>query len=334
MTFIIKLSQPVFYSSVIWFMLQFTNLTELIKAFPDDESARVYLENQRWADGVFCPFCGNTEKIYTINNGRRRMCGEIRCAKQFSVTVGTIFENTKLPLNKWFAAIYLMTAHRKGISSLQLSRDIGVTQKTAWFMLHRIREMVSVRESQVQMSGVIEVDESYIGGKEKNKHKRKRIKEKKQTGRSASKTPVLGILQRGGQVFAKKVISADHAHILPEIDKRVEKGSTIMTDNWPAYQKLDLDYAHYVIDHSNGYYGRGQIHTNTIEGFWSLLKRGVIGIYHFVSYRHLNKYCAEYAYRYNTNKISDPERFKKALPMGEGKRLKYKDLTAKWIVGG
>lgn len=224
-----------------------------------------------------------------------------------------------------------MTAHRKGISSLQLARDIGVTQKTAWFMLHRIREMVKARDSQPQMTGTIEIDESYIGGKEKNKHAYKRTKEK-QYGRSALKTPVLGILERGGQVFAMKVYKADHANILPEIDKRVVKGSTIMTDNWPAYQKLDLDYAHYVIDHSQGYYGRGTIHTNTIEGFWSLLKRGVIGIYHFVSYRHLNKYCAEYAYRYNTNKLSDPERFRNALPMAEGKRLKYKYLTAKWYV--
>lgn len=311
--------------------MEFKNLKDLFKHFNNEEVCREYLALQRWNGRTVCPYCNHHRKIYSIENGKRYKCSE--CKKKFSVTVGTVFEASNVPLQTWFACIYLVTAHKKGISSLQLHRDLGVTQKTAWFMLHRVREMLR-KEAPQMMKTTIEIDETYMGGKEKNKHGYKRNQESKKiklTGRSLqSKTPVLGILERQGEVFAKKVATTSHRYLIPVIQNTVAKDATIITDAFPVYQRLDVTYKHFIIDHSKGSYVHGSIHTNTIEGFWSLLKRGVIGIYHYVSYKHMNAYCNEFAYRYNTRKVSDPQRFTHSLTLAEGKRIKFNQLTDKW----
>lgn len=320
--------------------MNFRSLPELLDFFKDEQTCRTYLENTRWEGVPECPYCHHTGKMYRIENGKRFKCGNKKCHKKFSVTVGTIFEDTKVPLRMWFAAIYLMTAHKKGISSLQLSRDLNITQKSAWFVLHRIREML--REDGPQMlKDTVEIDEVYIGGKDKNKHasKRSRVSEQKDPLRRGNenkgKVPVVGMVQRGGKVIAQKVWNVSSEEVLPFIGTNVEPNATIITDAFSLYHALKDRYRHVVVDHSKGEYVKMKtFHTNTIEGFWSLLKRGIVGIYHQVSFKHLNKYTGEFAFRYNTRTVSDPQRFIMSLPMAEGKRLLYRELTHKFNLRG
>lgn len=309
--------------------MDFKNLKELFQHFSNEDVCREYLENQRWNGKPFCPYCGHSEKIYSIEGGKRHKCGNKDCHKKFSVTVGTVFENTKIPLSTWFGAIYICTAHKKGISSLQLSRDLSVTQKTAWFMLHRIREMLKQDAPQV-LKNTVEIDETYVGGKEGNKHLGKKRGDVVKENLNPDKTPVIGMVERKGKVYAKKAYRARKTYILPEIGKNVLPGSTIITDDNPVYTTVGTMYNHFVINHSAGKYAIGDVHTNTIEGFWSLLKRGIVGIYHQISYKHTNAYCAEFAYRYNTRDISDALRFQESLPLANGKRLKYEQLTGRF----
>ncbi len=237
------------------------------------------------------------------------------CRKPFTVRVGTIFEESALPLQKWFMAIYILTAHKKGISSLQLSRDINVTQKTAWFMLHRIRYAVKTKSFNKPLTGTVESDESCFGGVHSGK-----------TGRgSENKVPVFGMVERGGEIRTMPVKDVKRKTLQSIIYTNVAKGSTIMSDEWWAYRGLSQDYIHHTIGHLKKEYVRGGIHTQTIEGFWSLMKRGINGIYHSVSPKHLQRYCDEYAYRYNSRKINDSERFVSTLGQLSG-RLTYKKL--------
>lgn len=301
--------------------MTFKNLQQLFDTFKTEEDCRTYLEQQRWNGNVECPFCGAT-KVYRTNRGFK--CADKFCAKKFSVTVGTIYENSKVGLRVFFAALYLISSSKKGISSLQLSRQLGITQKSAWFVLHRIREMLKDKAPK-KLRNVVEVDETYVGGKNGNRHADK--KRKSQGG--ADKTPVLGMVQRHGKVVAKVVPDTSHETLLPHMVAMVEEGSIMVSDQfYKTYKPILEPYKQVVVKHSDGEYVRGAFHTNTIEGFWALLKRGIFGIYHQVSPKHLQRYVDEFAARYNSREVKDHERFIASLKNCEG-RLKYTQLIAK-----
>jgi len=300
--------------------MKINSLLQLLDHFKEEKTCIEYLEKQRWDGEPVCPFCGE-KHIYRTNRGYK--CA--KCHKKFSVTVGTVFENSKIKLNIWFAAIYLCTAHKKGISSLQLHRDLGVTQKTAWFMLHRIREIMKIKAPEM-LSGTIEADETFIGGHNKNRHIGKKVKESQ--GRSVKdKTPVFGMMNEG-MVKTRVVKDTKASTLKPIIKSMVENGSIVVTDEWHGYDNLSSDFKHEIINHNEGQYVKNGFHTNGIEGFWSLFKRGVYGIYHSTSKQHLNRYCDEFSYRFNTRGINDVGRFSLSLTRVKG-RLTYNQLIGK-----
>lgn len=302
--------------------MKFKSLPQVLNHFNDKGTCTKFLEQQRWNGKPICPHCGH-DKVYKTNRGYK--CADKDCYKKFTVTVGTVFENSKIKLNLWFAAIYLATAHKKGISSLQLHRDLGITQKTAWFMLHRIREMLREKKSNL-LQGEVQADETFVGGKNRNRHTDKKVEFSQ--GRSVKdKTPVLGLLSNG-RVNTTVVPDTKAGTLKPIIQKMVEKGSIIVTDEWGAYNGLSSDYQHEVVKHNEGQYISNGFHTNSMEGFWSLFKRGIFGIYHHASPKHLHRYCDEFSYRYNTRKINDGDRFTASLAQVNG-RLTYKQLVQK-----
>ena len=299
--------------------IKFNSLPQVLTHFKDQATCIEFLEQQRWRGVPVCPHC-YSKKSYKTNRGYK--CASKQCSKKFTVKIGTVFQNSNIKLNLWFAAIYLATAHKKGISSLQLHRDLGVTQKTAWFMLHRIREMLREKKS-VALQGETQVDETFIGGKNKNRHADKKVSESQ--GRAVKdKTPVFGLLN-SGQVKAKVVKDTKSKTLKPIIERMVQKGSIIVSDEWVGYKGLSKEYRHEVIKHSEGEFVRNTFHTNSMEGFWSLFKRGIFGIYHYVSAKHLNRYVDEFSYRYNTRELHDKDRFVSSLESVEG-RLTYKQL--------
>lgn len=293
---------------------------------PDEITCRNYLAKQRWNGKTVCPYCGHG-KCYTIEGGKRYKCASTECFKRFTVTVGTIFEASNIPLTKWFTAVYLTTAHKKGISSYQLAKDIGTTQKTGWFMLHRIREVLRVKQQSL-LTDVVEIDEVYIGGKVGNMSKTKR-KNLRETGNSMNtKSMVMGMLQRGGNLMLVTVPARSTNVLQTVIDNHVDKQATIITDNLHGYVPVGKEYAkHEVVNHGEMEYVRGNVHTNSVEGAFSLLKRSIIGIYHQVTPKHLSRYCDETMYRYNLRGMKDYERFTYTLTRSEA-RLKYKVLIA------
>lgn len=308
--------------------MHFKSLPALLDYFIDEATCRNHLERMRWADGfITCPHCENDQTIYRTKRGYK--CGNSKCYKKFSVISGTVFESTKLPLRTWFAGVWLATAHKKGISSTQLSRDLGIPQKTAWFVLHRIRELMK-EKSPAMLKGIVEIDETYVGGDLKNKHKSIRQANKHgNVGRITGythMTPVFGLIERQGNVIAQVVPANDGVTLQPIIRDLVQFNSFVVTDGMGAYYGLSDMYKHQVINHSQDEFKRGRYHTNTIEGFFSLFKRGIIGIYHYASPKHLQRYCDEFTGRYNTRDMSDSDRFNWFL--GKCKcRLSYNQLV-------
>jgi len=244
--------------------------------------------------------------------------------KYFNAKTGTIFENTNIPLQKWFVAVWLISSHKKGISSLQLARDLGTTQKTAWFMLHRIRVCLGL-ENNSQLANEVEVDETYIGGREKNKHESKQV-EGTQGRSTKTKTPVLGLVKRNGKLVATIIPNASVKTLTPVVKQYVAEGSVVYTDEWGGYKNMHKIYEHLYVHHKEREFVNGNVYTNTIEGFWGFLKRGIFGIYHYASKKHLQSYVDEFVYRYNTRKFDDNVRFNSLLCSVNSFRLKYSDL--------
>lgn len=304
--------------------MQPKNLKDLISRFSSEEICREYLVKQRWNSEPVCPKCGSN-KSYIIEGGKRFKCGNKECYKKYSVTVGTIFENSPIPLTTWFAALYLISAHKKGISSLQLSKDLGVTQKTAWFMLHRIRESLKDKNPRM-LEGTVEVDETYMGKKFRSEFQGLSDWEIQKTT-SKDKGLVLGMIERETKTARILVLPQRLAEpIKNEIKKAVVEGSNIYTDQTNLYKRGLYMYNHKSCFHTGHQWVRGKVHTNTIESFWSTMKRGLYGIYHNVSYKHLQRYCDEFSFRYNLKSIPDNMRFAVTLTQLQG-RLTYNQLT-------
>lgn len=302
--------------------MNFKNVTQLLDHFKDEATCRAHLETKRWGDTPACHHCGSI-RVYRTNRGFK--CGEKLCGKKFTATTGTMYENTKLPLRIWFAGIYLISSSKKGLSSLQAARQLGITQKSAWFLNHRIREMLADKAPRL-LSGLVSADESYLGGKEANKHKSKRAKKGEYKN---NKVPVIGIVEDGGNVVLKVVPWVTKRTISKLFEVHIAKGTTMVTDSYGLYKHLGQSpyYKHEVVNHKKQeYVNKDGYSTNRVEGCFSILKRGIYGIYHSVSQQHLQRYCNEFASRYNSRKIADDDRFEKALENCSG-RLKYNDLT-------
>lgn len=306
-------------------MKTFKSILEFQKEFSTEEKCREYLEQQRWNGTPACPFCGSLN-VHRFPNGKIFKCREKECRSKFSVTVGTIYENTKIPLSKWFLATYILAVHSKGISSLQLATWLGVTQKTAWHLNHRIRVMLTDKAPEL-LEGIVEVDETYVGGSLKNIHAKKKEKLKGLD----NKTMVFGAIQRQGKVRVKVIPQTTLENVSKAIEDFVAVNSTMVTDEHHAYNQVGKKYHHKKVNHRDKEYVRKEdilVHTNNIEGYWNILKKQIDGIHHSVSPKHLQRYCNESAFRFNHRESFQDERFADALANCNGS-LKFKDLTAK-----
>jgi transposase-like protein len=304
--------------------------------FQDPLAAAAYLESLRWPDGPVCPHCGESErKPYKLKSTTRRLWKCAACRKQYTVTVGTIFEGSHIPLNKWLLAFNLLCSSKKGMSAHQLHRMLGVTYKSAWFMAHRIRYAMEQPAFAKQLSGTVEVDETYVGGKARRSNRRqqkpldptKPDTRLKKTGRGSDKTAVVALVERNrGEVRSFRVATVTAETLGGHIRRHVDREAHLRTDSFPSYTLVGREYAsHEVVNHMDEYV-RGDAHTNTAENYFSILKRGINGVYHHVSPAHLPRYLAEFDFRYNNriaHGVSDAERTRRALLGTVGKRLRY-----------
>lgn len=291
---------------------KFDSLISIATYFDTEAKCKKVLREQRWGKYIVCPYCGSIH-AYERKDGRF-ICKD--CNASFSEFVGTIFENTKIPLRKWFMAMYLISSHKKGVSSVQLAQDIKVTQKTAWFMLHKIRHLYG--QSVEKLSGKVECDEMYLGGKEINKHESKKV-EGTQGRSTKTKTPIFGMVEREGSIKALAVENTRIETLMPIIKEYVYEHSEIFTDELSSYSKLSENgYTHSVVHHHQKEYVVGDSYTNTIEGFWAQFRRMVYGIYHFVSKKYLQRYIDEEVYRWNTKEADSGVRFAYMFGMCSG----------------
>ncbi len=300
-------------------------LQDAINYFADKDTCTTFMAQIRWPEGVTCPYCEGKTVSY-LSTRRIWKCMSKTCHKQFSVKVGTVMEDSPIGLDKWLSAVWLITNAKNGISSCEISRALGITQKSAWFLNHRIRLAMQTGTFE-NLSGQVEVDETYIGGLARNMHRDKREKKINGTGGNG-KVAAMGLLERNGKVRAKVIADATQATLHGEVRQHVKQGAELFTDGWKAYGGLHEDYIHQVIDHAEKYVD-GQIHTNGIENFWSLLKRGIKGTCVSVEPFHLFRYLDEQAFRFNTRKGKDADRFVEAVKNITGKRLTYEELTGK-----
>ena len=303
-------------------MKSFDTLIQMMSAFPDEQSAVDHFAALRWQDGAFCPICGGT-RVYHFSDSRTHKCGD--CRKRFSIKVGTIFEDSKIGIRQWMMAIWLITSHKKGIASTQLAKDIGVTQKTAWFMLHRLRHAAQTRSFNRPLEGEVEADETFVGGKEKNKHAWQRTGGK-QGGKG--KVAVLGLLEREGELRTGITPSLSARNVQSVIRDNVAPGTALMTDEHGSFVGLSDAYYHHRVNHSAGEYVRDYcLHTNGIESVWALFKRQIVGTHHYLSPKHLSRYLGEMTWRFNARESGEGERVNALLAQTSG-RLTYKALIA------
>ncbi len=304
-------------------MANIISVFEFFKMFPDEASAVKFVEEQVWPKGVKCRKCGSSKTSPRPHRHGHR-CKS--CGMDFTVRTGTIFEESRLPLVKWLYAIYLVQTSRKSISSLQLSKELDVTQKTAWFLLHRIRE--ACKQGEWMLANVVEVDETYLGGKERNKHNNKKLK----SGRGpVGKQAVIGARERDGSVKAKAISTTDAETLKGFVHGNIEPGSTIYTDDYRGYLGLHgVLYNHAAVKHSAKEYVNGMIHTNGIESVWAIIKRGYTGTFHHFSMKHCQRYVDEFTFRLNQGNVEVDaiDRIKSVCAASAGKRLNSKELIA------
>lgn len=310
------------------YKITFNSLLEMVTKLPTEKHCREYLEHLRWSGKTTCAHCGH-EKVYKLNikgefNGLYK-CG--LCRKRFTVKVGTIFEASHISLQKWLFAIFMFTSHKKGISSHQLAKDLCITQKSAWFMLCRIRFALEPKEQQVKFNGLVSCDETFVGGKNKNRHHDKKVPFSQ--GRSyKDKTPVFGLIHNG-KIVTRVIPDTQAKTLKPIIRELVEQGSIVISDEWMGYWGLNKDYEHIIVNHQKKQYSNEGFSSNDVENFWSHLKRGIYGIYHKVDRKHLHRYTAEFTYRFNMRDMGEVERFEHVLGSTEKLRLRYRELIAK-----
>ena len=305
----------------------FVDLSIIAERYNTEEKARAFFEATRWPNGAICPHCGcrNAYKIGRRSGAKRHSrpglyyCRD--CKDQFTVTEGTVMEHSHIPLNKWLLAIYLLGSSKKGMSAHQLHRELSVTYKSAWFMAHRIRYAMTHEPIKSKLSGTVEVDETYVGGKERaDRGGRKKI----------DKEAVVSLVQRGGEARSYHVDRVTEKTVRAIIRENLPPEGRVYTDSFRAYSNVPLDIeTHEAVNHAQGEYRRGDVHTNTVEGFFSILKRGIMGTYHHISRQHLHRYLSEFDYRYTRRHDNDGERAIEAITKTQGKRLTYRELPGR-----